>query len=242
MRIALMLVAIAPLFGGDFETFTDNSLNYTQRTEGCLGLRGNRAPEVLDAMRAALENSHLQGCAGVNLRVAGAADRLVEAAVKSADPGARAVAVRELGTMQKAEYLPVLRKAAEDVELIVASNAVEGLVRYENHASAPELREIALMGGVMTALALDPLVDWGDAAAIGIARKLILREAPGDLLVGIRVVGLMGDASDLPKLRELGKNDMAMGSGSRGFGLMPAISLARAAKTAVEAIEKRAGR
>ncbi|NDJ12872.1 MAG: HEAT repeat domain-containing protein [Acidobacteriia bacterium] len=218
MRIALMLVAIAPLFGGDFETFTDNSLNYTQRTEGCLGLRGNRAPEVLDAMRAALENSHLQGCAGVNLRLAGAAALLLDAAVKSADPGARAVAVRELGTMQKAEYLPVLRKAAEDAELIVASNAVEGLVRYENHASAPELREIALMGGVMTALAL------------------------GDLLVGIRVVGLMGDASDLPKLRELGKNDMAMGSGSRGFGVMPAISLARAAKTAVEAIEKRAGR
>jgi len=60
--------------------------------------------------------------------------------------------------------------------------------------------------------------------------------------VGIRVVGLMGDASDLPKLRALGKNDMAMGSGSRGFGLMPAISLARAAKTAIEAIEKRAGR
>ncbi len=241
MRIALLLVLAGPLMAGAFETFTDNSLNYTQRVEGCLGLRGNKSAEVLDAMRAAMENSHLQACAGANLRLAGAAERLVDAA-SSADAGARAVAVRELGTMQRAEFLPVLRQAAEDAELIVASNAVEGLVRYEDHASAPQLREIALLGGVMTPLALDPLTDWGDAAAIGIARKLLVRQEPGDQLVGIRVVGLLGDASDLPSLRELAKNDMAMGNGSRGFGLMPAISLARAAKTAMEGIERRAGK
>ena len=241
MRVALMLVAVAPLFAGDFETFTDSRLNYTQRIEGCLGLRGNKSVEVLDALRAAMENTHLQACAGANLRLAAATERLVDAA-SSKDAGARAVAVRELGTMQRAEFLPVLRKAAEDVELIVASNAVEGLVRYEDHASAPQLREIAMLGGMMTPLALDPLTEWRDAAAIGIARKLLVRQEPGDQLVGIRVVGLLGDASDLPALRELAKNDMAMGNGSRGFGLMPAISLARAAKTAMEGIERRAGK
>jgi hypothetical protein len=33
-----------------------------------------------------------------------------------------------------------------------------------------------------------------------------------------------------------------MGAGSRGFGLMPAVSISRAARTAIANIEKRAAR
>jgi HEAT repeat protein len=241
MKIVALLMCTLPLFAGDFERFTDNSLNYTQRNTACLGLRGDKTPEVIVAMRAALDNSNLQACAGANLRIAGASNELLSA-LKDSDPTARAVAARELGAMQKPEFLAPLRAAADDRDLLVASNAVEGLARYADHASAPQLREIAMMGGVLTALALDTLVDWQDMEVASIARKLMVRKDPGDRLAGIRAIGIAGDATDLPKLRELAKDEVTLGPGARGFGLMPAISISRAAKTAIRNIEQRAAR
>jgi hypothetical protein len=94
----------------------------------------------------------------------------------------------------------------------------------------------------MTALAVDILVDWHDPEVAAIGRKLIARQEPGDKLIGIRAVGLTGNASDLPALRELAKDDTMMGAGSRGFGLMPAISIARASHTAIANIEQRAAK
>ena len=207
------------LLAGSLDNFMDNSLNYTQRNEACLELRGDRKPETIGAMRAAMSNTRLQSCAGANLRMAGAQKELLNA-LGDPDSSARAVAARELGAMQKPEFLAPLRKAAEDRDILVASNAVEGLVRYEDHSSVPQLREIALMGGVLTSLAVDTLVDWHDPEVLAIGRKLVERREPGDQLIGIRAIGLTGDASDLPKLREMAKNDMAIGSGSRGLGLL----------------------
>jgi len=240
VRSLLLFAAALPLFAGNLEQFTDNSLNYTQRNEACLALRGDGKPEVIAAMRAALNNTHLQTCAGANLRAAGASGELMNA-LEDRDPAARAVAARELGTMQKPEFRPALLKAAKDPDLLVATNAIEGLVRFEDHSSAPELREIALAGGVPTALAVETLIDWRDPEVLRIGRVLMTRKEPGDLLAGIRAVGLTGDASDLPKLRELIKDDVKLGSGARGFGLMPAISIARAAQTAIRNIDERAG-
>ncbi len=145
-------------------------------------------------------------------------------ALSNPEPSTRAVAARELGVLHKPEYLSALRRAADDPDLLVASNALEGLLRYEDHSSAPQLREIALMGGVMTSLAANALTDWRDADVLPIGRKLMTHRDPGDQLAGIRAVGLMGDPSDLASLRDLMKNDEKMGQGSRGFGLMPAIS------------------
>jgi HEAT repeat protein len=181
----------------------------------------------------------LQACAGANLRVAGATAELLDA-LNDPDATVRALAARELGAMQHPEFLGHLRRAADDKDILVASNAVEGLVRFENHSSAPQLREIALMGGVLTTLALDTLIDWHDAEVLPIGRKLIAREPPGDQLAGIRAIGLTGDASDLLRLRALSKDDTALASGARGFGLMPAISVSRAARTAIKNIEQRA--
>ena len=242
MKLTLLLFAAAvPVFAaGELEIFTDNSLNVTQRNTACQALRGNKSPEVIAVMRSALDSPGLQACAGANLRLAGAQDELLDA-LGAKDPTARAVAARELGTMQKHEFLPALRKAAEDRDLLVSSNAVEGLVRYEDHASAPQLREIALMGGILTSLAVDTLVDWHDAEVLAIARKLVTHKEPGDQLIAVRVIGLRGDAADLPRLHELAKDETALSSGSRGFGLMPAISISRAAKTAVQSIDARAG-
>ncbi len=241
MKIVVLLVGVLPLFAGDFERFTDNSLNYTQRNAACLALRGIGTDEAIAAMRTALDNNSLQACAAANLRIAGASNELL-GALKDPDPTARAVAARELGAMRRPEFLPALRAAADDRDLLVASNAVEGLTRYEDHSSAPQLREIAMMGGVLTALALDTLVDWNDPEAPAIGRKLIARKDPGDRLAGIRALGIGGNATDLPGLRELAKDDVTLGSGSRGFGLMPVISISRAAKTAIANIERRAAR
>jgi len=66
--VLLLLTAMLPLAAGDFENFTDNSLNYTQRNTACFALRGNKTPETIAAMRQALDNSNLQSCAGTNLR------------------------------------------------------------------------------------------------------------------------------------------------------------------------------
>ena len=235
MKIVLLLALSLPLFAGGFDKFLDITANYTMRNEACLALRGNTDPEIIAAMRASLENTQLQACAAANLRAAGAAAELLDA-LSAPDPTTRAVAARELGAMQKPEFIAPLRKAAEDKDILVASNAIEGLVRYEDHSSAPQLREIALMGGVLTSLALDTLIDWHDGEVLSIGRQLIARDAPGDQLVGIRAIGLTGDESDLPKLRELSKDDKALASGGRGFGLMPTISISRAAKTAMQNI------
>jgi len=238
MRALILLAAAAPLFAGNLETFTDSSLNSTQRNTACLALRGDKSEEAVFAMTQALANVSLQACAAANLRLAGAEAELVKA-LQSGDPSVRAVAARELGVLQKPELLPALRAAARDQDLLAASNALEGLVRYEDHSSAPELRDIALQGGLLTSLAMDTLLEWNDVKALEIGRKLLVRAEPGDQLIGVRVVGLLGDKSDLAKLQELTKSDMQMGQGSRGFGLMPAISLARAATTAIENINAR---
>lgn len=238
MRLLWVLAITAPLFAGELERFTDSSLNYTQRNTACLALRGDRSEETAAAMRMALSNVSLQACAAQNLRIAGAGALLAEA-LETGDPSARAVAARELGVLQEQRYLPLLIKAAADPDLMIASNAIEGLVRYEDHSSAPALRELALAGGVMTSLAVDALLEWHDAEALAVGRKLMSRREPGDRLVGVRVVGLLGDSRDMEALRKLASDDIQLGQTSRGFGLMPAISMARAARTAMESIQQR---
>src|SRR5579862_4028733 len=128
MKLTVLFVVALPLFAGDLDRFVDIKSNYTQRNTACLALRGNSEPDVIAAMRASLQNAQLQACAGTNLRVAGATAELLDA-LSDSDAGARAVAARELGAIQKPEFLAPLRKAVEDRDILVASNAIEGLVR-----------------------------------------------------------------------------------------------------------------
>ncbi|HEY6347189.1 MAG TPA: hypothetical protein VIY49_37335 [Bryobacteraceae bacterium] len=56
----------------------------------------------------------------------------------------------------------------------------------------------------------------------------------------MRTLAQMGDSTDLPKLREIARNETEKSAAqNRGFGLMPAISLSKAAQTTIEGIEKR---
>jgi hypothetical protein len=113
-------------------------------------------------------------------------------------------------------------------------------MRYEDRSSAPELREITLAGGIVTTLAMNVLIDWRDPEVANLGRKLIAGNDPGDQLIGIRAIGAAGDLTDVPALRRMENNDATLGGGSRGFGFMPAISISRAARTAIANIEQRA--
>ena len=69
-----------------------------------------------------------------------------------------------------------------------------------------------------------------------VARNLECVGADADLG---QIVGDLGDAADLPRLREMAAKSQPVSVGARGFGLMPVVDLSRVAKSAIAEIEKR---
>jgi len=215
------------------------SLTVAQRNDGCYALRGVNSPAVVKVMRKALEDPAVRSCAGINLRLVGGIDELKDALTDS-DPQVRALAARQLGAFEIPELLPVLAAAAHDPQLLVAVNAVEGLANYRERAVVPFLLQIAKMGGVTGNGALNRALEFRDPRVPIVARELLTRPDVSDKLAGMRALAQMGDASDLPKLREIARTEtQAVAAQNRGFGLMPAISLSKAAQTAITAIEER---
>jgi HEAT repeat protein len=220
----------------------DPSLNVAQRNNACFELRGASDPEVVSTMRKALNNTAVRACAGTNLRKAGAIAELKDAL---ADPNfeIRALAARELGGFERPELLPLLTAAARDSQLLVGINAVEGLANYRDPIVVPYLLSLAKDGGLVGAAALDRAQTFHDPRVLETARVLLDAKDVSDKLAAMRVIGAMGNEADLPKLREIKEKETDMVSAAgRGFGLMPAISLSRAAQTTIEKIGERAGR
>jgi len=215
------------------------SLTVAQRNDACYALRGNTSTAVAAAMRRALDDAPIRSCAAINLRAAAAIAELTDA-LNDPDPQVRALAARQLGAFEKPELLQQLAAAAQDSQLIVAVNAVAGLADYRDPVVVPYLLEIAKSGGIAGSAALDRALEFRDARVPEIARELLRRPDVSDKLAGIRALAQMGDSSDLPKLKEIARAEtQALAAQNRGFGLMPAISLSKAAQTAIEAIEKR---
>lgn len=220
-------------------TMQDTSLTVAQRNDACYELRGVTAPEAIQAMRAALRDSKVRPCAGLNLRAANAIDELKDA-LKDDDFEVRALAARQLGSFEKPELLPLIAAAARDPQLIVGANAVEGLANYRDPAVLPYLLDLAKLGGIVGTAALNRALEFHDGRVVDAARALIDHPDVSDKLAGMRALALLGDASDLPRLREIARKETELvASQNRGFGLMPAISVSRAAQTTIEAIEKR---
>jgi len=205
----------------------------------CYQARGRNDAAAIEAMSRALEDPNLYSCAAANLRIAGAAHALARG-LASDNPQVRAAAARELGSFRKPEMLEALARAAEDENLLVASNAVAGLSQYQDRAVAPYLAALAKKGGMIGDMALDRLLQVDSAAALEVARNLLASPQVPDRLYAMRVIGAAGDAGDLPALRKIasakGEN---LAQRDRGFGFMPAINLARAAQSAMAAIEAR---
>jgi HEAT repeat protein len=216
----------------------DEKLTVAQRNNACFALRGNRSHEVLAAMRGALASDVVRACAARNLREAGAVDELANA-LSAPEPQVRAAAARELGYFERPELIEPLVKAAHDPNVLVATNAVSGLGRYHDRVVLPKLLDLAASGGAVGVAALSRAAQFDEPAALPVARKLLTGNDPAGKLIALLVVGDCGDATDMPRLRELAAKSEPLGVRGRGFGLMPALDVSLAAKNAIEAIEKR---
>src|SRR5258708_11515585 len=216
----------------------DPKLNIAQRNDACYELRGVRSLEAIAALARALESPLVRACAVRNLREAGAVDEL-KAALAGDDPEVRAAAARELGTFAKPELMELLARTARDPNLSVASNAFEGLTFYQDRAVLPYLLNLAEDGGPVAAMALSRAVEFADPSVLPIARRMMATRDVPLRLAALRAIGDLGNPSDLPALRALAAKAENATAGGRGFGLMPALDLSRAAQNAIHQIEQR---
>jgi HEAT repeat protein len=242
MKIGLCFLVPLAAFAADSDAVQrlfDGKLTPLKRANACLELRGQADTEVIAALRRAMEDPDLLPCAADNLQRVGAIE-LLKQALSSQKVQVRAVAARELGTFQKPELIEALAQAAQDGNLLVATNALSGLSQYQDAAVIPYLRAISRKGGITGDMALDRLWQLDADAALKVARGLLSSAQVPDLLYAMRIIGASGDSSDLPQLNKIAAaNPETLTQRSRGFGFMPAINLSRAAQSAIAAIQSR---
>ena len=242
MRIWIFCLAPVLSIGANqtpLERLFDGKLNSSQRATACFELRGNSEPAAVRALGKALEDPVLLSCAANNLRIAGAIDTLQQA-LSNQDAGVRAAAVRQLGTFQKPDLLDAISRAAQDENLLVATNALHGLSEYQDPVVIPFLAGLAKKGGMIGDMALDRLAQLQSQTALDVGRKLLTSPQVPDRLYAMRVIGAFGDASDLAELNKIAKSSPErLSQRARGFGFMPAINLARAAQSAIASIQSR---
>jgi hypothetical protein len=217
----------------------DVKLTTAQRNDACFELRGSADSTARNAMLHGLHLSFLRACAAENLRMAEAVEDLKTAAADQ-DPEIQAVAVRELGSFRKAELLPLLAAKAADPNLLIATNGLQALCFYDGAEVAAYLEPIARKGGIVGIQALNRLDALRAPSALAVARVLLKNGEVTDQVSAMKVLGTSGDASDLPALRELAARKQEFAVRQRGFGLMPAINISRAAEATIVEIEKRA--
>jgi len=216
----------------------DAKLNISQRNDACYALRDARSPEALAAFVHALESTTVRACAARNLREAGAVDQL-KSALAGSDPEVRATAVRELGAMAKPELMELLAETARDPNLMIATNAFQGLSYYQDRAVLPYLLNLADKGGLVAAMALSRAVQFADPSVLTVARRVMSTKDVSLRLAALRAIGDLGDSSDLPALRQLAAKAESAAPAGRGFGLVPPLDLSRAAQNAIRQILSR---
>ncbi len=232
----LALAAADPL-----QMVLQRDLSSAVRNDACLALRGNRSPEALQIMRKALADPRVRSCAEMNLQAAQAID-LVRDAAQDENGEVRAAGLRALGSFHEPEDLELLTKAAFDSQMIVSTNAMEGLAGYPDREAAPALLRIASQQhGMVSSLAFERLIRMRAPEAVALARTMIASEQVSDLLSALRVLGEMGAASDIASIEKVAERypDRLDNKSGRGFGLMPSITLAKAAQTAIAQIRTR---
>ena len=243
MKTTVLLLSLACFSayaddGADATRMLDPKLNVAQRNNACYELRGSGSPETIAALALALEMPDVRSCAARNLRVAGAVDEL-KTALTNSDPEMRAAAARELGALGRPDLIDPLAQAARDPNLIVASNALEGLSQYQDASVLPALLSLAESSGPVAAMALSRAVEFNDPVVLTVSRKLMATRDVTLRLAALRAIGDFGDTADLPALRELAARAERAAPSGRGFGLVPSIDLSRAAQNAIRQIESR---
>jgi HEAT repeat protein len=216
----------------------DDKLTVAQRNDACFELRVVHSTVVTTALKLALAEPVVRSCAARNLRESGAVDEL-KAALADNDPEIRAVAARELGMLARPELVEPLAQMARDPNLLVAINSLEALAQYQDRSALPYLLSLAESGGLVGAMALSRAVQFQEPAVLAVARQLMKARDVPLRLAALRAIGDLGDASDLPGLKELAAKAESATSTGRGFGLVPALDLSRAAQNALRQIERR---
>jgi hypothetical protein len=82
-------------------------------------------------------------------------------------------------------------------------------------------------------------VEFADTGVLPVARLMMATKDVPLRLAPLRAIGDLGNPSDLPTLRTLAAKAESATPSGRGFGLMPALDLSRAAQNAIHQIEQR---
>jgi HEAT repeat protein len=218
-------------------TMLDPAATVAQRNDACFALRGDRSPEAVEAMQRALHDKVVRTCAARDLREAVALDPLL-ASLTDDDADIRIAAARELGELRDPKALAPLGSAALDSNMMVAGAAIGALAAYQSPAALPYLLRAAEQATVAGINALEHAARSHEPAVLPLARRAIARADVAAQLIAITILGDLGDASDLPKLRELAALTDPVYSRGRGFGFMPPIDLGRAAQNAIAKIAR----
>jgi HEAT repeat protein len=137
------------------------------------------------------------------------------------------------------ELVEALAQTARDPNLLVAINGVEALSQYQDPDALPYLLGLAETGGLIGAMALSRAVQFHEPAVLAVARQLMKARDVPLRLAALRAIGDLGGASDLSGLTELAAKAETATSTGRGFGLVPALDLSRAAQNAIRQIQER---
>ena len=148
-------------------------------------------------------------------------------------------AARELGELRDPRALEALGSVALSDNVLLASSAVSALGAYDGKAALPYLLRAAGQSSVSSVTALELAARSHDSAVLALARHVLEKGDIAAQVIALAIIGDLGDAGDLPKLRELAAHSDPVYSRGRGFGFMPPIDLARAAQTAIGKIGNR---
>ena len=215
----------------------DDKASVAQRNDACYALRGQRSAEVVSALKIAiaLADKTIRACAARDLREAGAVDTLIEG-LDTGDADTQMAAARELGELHDPRALETLGSVALSDNVLLASSAISALGGYEPKVALPYLLRVAGQGSVSGVTALEQAARSQDPAVLGVARRVLDKGDVAAQVVALAIIADLGDAGDLPKLRELAAHSDPVYSRGRGFGFMPPIDIARAAKTSIDKI------
>lgn len=216
----------------------DDKATVAQRNDACYALRGQRSAEVISALQGALAAKTVRACAARDLRDAGAVDALVEA-LANGDADTQMAAARELGELRDPRALEALGRAALSDNVMLASSAISALGAYDAQAALPYLLRAAGQSNVSGVTALEQAARSHDPAVLAVARRVLNQGDVAAQVIALAIIADLGDAADLPKLRELAAHSDPVYSRGRGFGFMPPIDVARAAQSAIDKIATR---
>ena len=243
MRSLLVTMALSiAATAADQATLLDQSSNpkltSAQRNDACFALRGDRTPDVKARLLELLADETLRSCAARNLQQIAATAELAKAATH-AQSDVRAVAIDALGRLQDPTQIPLLSSAARDPNAMVSLSGLQALALLDQPAALDALLQLAQTSDSVGLMALEGALRFRSPRVLAQARKLLeISEIPARL-TALRIIGELGDTSDLAALKALTPRDEEMTAGPRGFGLMPPISIARLARMAMTRIEAR---